>query len=60
MNDFIDEFMKLHYEPEHESGVTCWCNPVVNIKEGTPHIEHNEQRVILREALEKYLTGDKL
>ena len=42
-----EEFLKTHYEPEHERGQTCWCRPVTLVKEGTPHIEHHEQRVIL-------------
>ena len=41
------EWLKLHYEPEHEAGQTCWCNPKTLVKNGVPHIEHNEQRVIL-------------
>ena len=50
-DDLIDEFMKLHYEPVHEEGQTCWCEPKTIIKMGVPHIEHNEQRILLREFL---------
>jgi len=51
-DSLIDELMKVHYEPEHEKGVTCWCSPKVIVREGIPNIEHNEQRIIIREFLE--------
>ena len=46
--EFQDEFRKIHYEPEHEDGVTCWCGPISTVVEGVHHIDHKEQRVLLR------------
>lgn len=40
MKKFRDEI----YEPEHESGVTCWCKPTVTNKNGEMHITHHEER----------------
>lgn len=50
----IDEFMKLHYEPEHEEGQTCWCSPITTVEPTTKkaYIDHQEQRVILRQFVE--------
>jgi len=58
-DDLIDEFMKLHYEPEHEEGQTCWCHPTttVNALTGKVYIDHKEQRVILRDFLETNFVG---
>lgn len=60
MNNFTEkaekEFLKLHYEPEHESGQTCGCKPVTLVKEGIIHIEHNEQRIILSAFLSSKLS----
>lgn len=41
------DFLKLHYEPEHEKGETCWCEPIKKVKRGVYHIEHQEQRKLL-------------
>ena len=46
--EFQDEFRKIHYEPEHEDGVTCWCGPVSTVVKGVHHIDHREQRTLLR------------
>lgn len=51
LKEFEEKLLKIHYEPEHESGVTCWCKPKMSVKEGVPHIEHNEQRVVLKAFL---------
>lgn len=50
----IDELMKLHYEPEHEEGQTCWCSPITTVQPTTKkaYIDHQEQRVILRQFIE--------
>lgn len=38
------DFVRLHYEPEHEKGQTCWCEPKSIVKDGILHIEHNPNR----------------
>ena len=50
----IDELMAEHYEPIHEEGQTCWCNPTTTVKPSTKkvYIDHNEQRVLIRRFLE--------
>jgi hypothetical protein len=52
-DDLIDAFMKLHFEPEHEEGQTCWCHPTTTVNALTRkvHIDHHEQRIILRDFL---------
>lgn len=47
MEQWEQTFLKMHYEPEHERGQTCWCKPKTMVRNGVPHIEHNEQRKIL-------------
>lgn len=47
----IQGFMKLHYEPEHESGPVCWCKPKSISEKGVYHISHQQQRIILRSFL---------
>ena len=47
------EWPSMHYEPEHESGQTCWCKPNSIVRGETLHIEHNEQR----EVLEAFITS---
>ena len=54
----IKEFRKLIYEPEHENGIVCWCKPKTFVKEGTPHIEHNEQRDVLTDFIESLLSSE--
>lgn len=56
MNDWKHEFLKLHYEPEHEPGGFCWCNPCKVARDGELHIEHNEQRKVLISFIEGLLT----
>lgn len=55
---YIEKVMSAHYEPEHVEGELCWCKPRNIVKMGVYHIEHNEQRVILRALLQKYF-GDE-
>ena len=43
----LNDLRDLIYEPEHERGQTCWCEPYTIVKNGTPHIIHNEQRDII-------------
>jgi hypothetical protein len=40
-------FLAIHNEPEHESGATCWCEPVSSSTDGKYHINHREQREYL-------------
>ena len=49
----INNLMKLHFEPEHEEGVTCWCKPIVTVNhvDKKTYIDHNEQRVVIRDFL---------
>lgn len=53
----INELMRLHYEPEHEGGVTCWCEPSSIVKPGAEknmlYITHNEQRDVIRQFVEE-------
>ena len=56
VEEIVDSIMEIHYEPEHESGQTCWCEPITMARQGVAHIEHNEQRVILREKLTQALS----
>lgn len=51
-----DEFLKLHYEPEHQSGGMCWCGVEYHkIPEGM-EIKHIEQRDILRDFIRTLLS----
>ena len=54
-----DRFLRTHYEPEHESGQTCWCEPRTLIKNSITHIEHNEQRVILKDFITETLASHR-
>ena len=49
----IDNLMKLHFEPEHEEGVTCWCKPTVTVNnvDKKTYIDHKEQRIVIRDFL---------
>lgn len=53
----LKEFAKIHYEPEHEKGQTCWCEPKSIVKEGVLHIEHQEQRIILKSFLQEKMSA---
>lgn len=53
--EFNREFLKVHYEPEHEDGVTCWCGPESKVVRGKLYINHKEQRVILRRLFVEFL-----
>ncbi len=39
--NWIRDFIHLHYEPEHEKGQICWCNPktMVRTEEGERKVE---------------------
>lgn len=56
IQEFMAEFLKVHYEPEHEDGITCWCGPVSRVIGGVHHIDHKEQRVQLRALFVQFLT----
>ena len=53
--DWRDQFLKIHYEPEHERGQTCWCIPKTIVTDGIAEIIHNEQRVVLVSLIESIL-----
>jgi hypothetical protein len=53
--DWKKEFAKIHYEPVHESGELCWCFPIKKVINGVYHIEHQEQRKILSDFIEKLI-----
>lgn len=65
MENWQKEFLKIHFEPEHESGITCWCEPKSIVRNqislrgkhmgSVNHIEHNQQRVILVNFIEKLI-----
>lgn len=56
IRQFNAEFLKVHYEPEHEDGITCWCGPESVVHLGKLHINHKEQRVLLRRLFVEFLT----
>ena len=56
IRQFNAEFLKIHYEPEHEDGVTCWCGPESKIVLGQHYINHKEQRVLLRRLFIEFIT----
>jgi len=53
--DWREQFLKIHYEPEHEKGQTCWCMPKTIVTDGIAEIIHNEQRVVLVSIIESLL-----
>lgn len=50
-------FLKAHYEPIHSKGETCWCEPSSFARDGVQHIEHNEQRVVLKALYGEYISA---
>ena len=53
--DWKKKFLKIHYEPEHKTGQTCWCIPRIITSNKRIKIIHNEQRVVLVSFIESIL-----
>ena len=53
--DWREQFLKTHYEPQHERGQTCWCIPKTIVTGGIAEIIHNEQRVVLVSLIESLI-----
>lgn len=53
--EFQNAFRKLHYEPEHEDGVTCWCGPISTVVEGVHHIDHKHQYRLLQNLFWQFM-----
>lgn len=53
----VEEFIKLIYEPQHEKGQTCWCQPTTEVDtvNKVATIEHNAQKIILAERYRELL-----
>lgn len=55
------EISKILYEPEHEKGIVCWCNPKSIVRNqislrgkhmgSVNHIKHNEQREVISQFI---------
>ena len=55
-----DELYKLVYEPEHESGLTCWCGPTYYKEEGgLTHLRHKEQRDVIKSFIHSTLNKER-
>src|SRR3990167_836531 len=55
-----EEFLKIHYEPEHESGPTCWCGPTYfKEDDGLTHLRHKEQRDVIKSFIHSTLNKER-
>lgn len=59
MENWPKKLARIHYEPNHEEGVTCWCKPTTAVEDGTTHIVHIPQRQLLMEFVEELLSSEK-
>lgn len=56
IQEFMGEFLKIHYEPEHTDDILCWCKPKSRVHLGQLYVDHVEQRVQLRALFVQFLT----
>lgn len=56
IDEAVERFSPIIYEPEHEEGQTCWCAPVTTVEGIVTHITHNPERDKLTKIFEKELT----
>lgn len=55
-----EEFMRIHYEPEHQEGGVCWCGTSFKKEvDGKVHIYHKEQRDILKSFFSQELKAER-
>ena len=60
LENWQNEFLKIHFEPEHERGQVCWCQPKTIVRNKDKdnretEIIHNEQREVLVHFIEKLI-----